>query len=452
MILARDFDDLPAYCLSESPETQSAHVADLLASGARPTIDHDALRRYLLDWSAWGELFQSIRPLLPGTRLEVSGGQVRVTQQFPEPVSCEWLKERPEALVPELRRRLLRAAEWAVGNARFVGVLVGGIDSSGILGALAQVIPTDRIRALSYSGEPGDGDTDPDVPYVEDLCRRLGVKLITDPWTADRCPMEDALLMDARPAYTPYQREEKPWRDKLFAEGVDVILTAGGGDALFGGSFDELGARIARAPVASIRALCANVPWTARARHRAYWVAGRALRRIPRKRRMPRYYGPRLERAGRWAPAVLPVTPESRIRDWYTSAYVQTGFLGLHALTQGTSVPCRDVVMHSELVRFLASIPIETLNCDGRFRGLYHRAIAPWVSWRVSQRRTKSYHDPFRKLLPTAKRALRELARGERLEQHGYVDGARLLEEFDRGNASAIWRFLTTEAWLRTFS
>ncbi len=77
---------------------------------------------------------------------------------------------------------------------------------------------------------------------------------------------------------------------------------------------------------------------------------------------------------------------------------------------------------------------------------------SPPGSARVAARRTKSYHNAFVDLLPSTAKALRDYARGTELQRLGYVDGAKLLAEFDSGNVGGIWKFLTVEAWLRTYA
>jgi asparagine synthetase B (glutamine-hydrolysing) len=450
VILARRFDDPPAYHLAGRLDPLHAHVTDVIASGVAPEIDDDALGSYLLRWEQWGALFKNIRPVLGGTVIEATPHGMIIERTFPRATSTEWSDASLDDLASQLRGHLLNAAASAVGSARRVGVLVGGVDSSGVLAALAQVISPDRILAMSITGEPGDGDTDPDIPYVEELCRHLGVRLLTDKWTPQTSRIEDALLIDCRPAFSSYQTPKRRWLESLAENGAEVVLTAAAGDAIFGGSFDELGTRILRAPVASIRALCGDMPWKPTIRERALWLVRRRLHRVPRSARLPRFYGARLrQRFTRRAPPAS--TPDARIRAWCTSPFVETAHLTNHALVQGFSIPHRDVALQEELVSFMGSVPIEAMNCDGRFRGLYHRAIAPWVTRRVAERRTKSYPDPFVNLLPSTAKALREYAQGTELQRRGWVDGARLLAEFDAGHVGAIWKFLTVEAWLRMY-
>jgi asparagine synthetase B (glutamine-hydrolysing) len=431
---ARGFDDPPAYVAKGDPEHPRTHVTELLDAGVAPVIDEEALAEYFWSWDRWGELFARIRP---------------VPHEIPEPVSREWLRAPIEELALELRTRLLAAAEWATRGARNVGVLVGGVDSSSVLAAVARVFPRERIRVMSITGESGSGDTDPDIPYVRELCEHLGVRLVTDEWTPDADPVEDALIMDGRPSYAPFMTERRRWLEKLVDEGVDVVLAGTAGDLVFGGDFDEIGHRIWRAPRA-VRTLTANLPWSTGVRARVRWLASPLIERIPHRARWPAYFGSRLKkRARRWR---SPKTPAERIALLHTTPAVVTSHLYNHALMHGFDVTYRDVTLHSELVRFLACVPIEKLACDRRFRGLLHRAVEPWVTRRVARRRTKSFQDPLVRMRPESERILRDLARGTELSRRGFANGDALLDAFDRGDRNAIWRFLTVEAWLRRFA
>jgi len=451
VIVSRSPTDRPIYCARHSLENPKSHVTDLLTLGVGREVNDEAVTTYLLDWDCWGDLFREIRVVPSGVDVCVGPGVARYTRQFPTPCSDTWLEDPIQDLVSQLRLRLLEAVQWAVAGARTVGILVGGTDSCGVLGALTQVISADRIRALNITGQPGDGETNPDIPYVEDLCRHLGVRLLRYVWSPKTSPVEDALITDNRPSYSPYMTEKRIWLEQLVESGAEVLLAATAGDSVFGGTFGELFYRAVHAPLASTRTFLGKLPWRVTPRVRAHWLLAAHVPLWRRRSSRPlSFYGPRLrKRLSDRTKRPVPKTPHERIVDWCISPNIITPDLYHHALTRGFSLNYRDVTLHPPLIQFLASVPIERLNCDGRFRGLYHRAIAPWVTRAVADRTSKSMHDPLVALEPSTRRSLRELARGQRLERLGYVDGRELLAWFDAGRCQMLWGFLTVEAWLR---
>ena len=119
-------------------------------------------------------------------------------------------------------------------------------------------------------------------------------------------------------------------------------------------------------------------------------------------------------------------------------------------MIQGFPMTFRDATRHPPLLQFLACVPIEMLNLDGRFRGLYHRAIAPWVTPMVRERRTKNNLNPLALLPPRTEAILRDLARGTALERNGYVDGPKLASAFEVVDTrESLWNYLAAERWLR---
>ena len=233
---------------------------------------------------------------MPGCEASIGRGVSTMVRRYPEPAQAMWFDEPADLLVERLRERLLGAAEWAAEGARQVAVLVGGVDSSGVVGAMAQVVPRERLRVLTVAG--GEGEIDGDLPYVQSMCRHLGVRLHHFVWSPTKVPLEDGLIVDGRPAYAPYFTQA--WVKELADAGVDRLVSASGGDSVFGGTMNELGHRLAHAPVQTLRAGFGAYPWAPRLRSRLHWLFAEHAAPVLRRRRdkLPRVLRPAAARQG----------------------------------------------------------------------------------------------------------------------------------------------------------
>jgi hypothetical protein len=102
------------------------------------------------------------------------------------------------------------------------------------------------------------------------------------------------------------------------------------------------------------------------------------------------------------------------------------------------------------LMAFVASISIEKLNCDGRFRGLFQRAISAWVPEKIAHRTTKAN---FANHTLSSSPLLRDLSHGRELSARGLVDSATLHMEFmSARDGTSFWPYLAAEQWLREAS
>jgi hypothetical protein len=154
------------------------------------------------------------------------------------------------------------------------------------------------------------------------------------------------------------------------------------------------------------------------------------------------------EARARWS-AVAPIaaSPAERLDAWTTSPELSLAATYSALSARGMPLRCADPTGDDELMAFVATIPIETLNCDRRYRGLFHRMIEPWVTPRIAARRTKASLGNF--TIPRTP-ALRDLARARCLVARGLVDATELAKTFDGvEDITPLWGTLALEAWLR---
>jgi Asparagine synthase len=149
----------------------------LLAHPAiRRDVDVDVLRALLLNGHpVFGSrtALASIHEVQPGHDARFGRGVVG-SQSW---TSTDWLvaaRGDRETLARSFRQRLAEAVELAIGDERPVAIaLSGGIDSSAIAAAAAEVVETSQIRA--YSWEFDDPSHPIETPYAKMVSSRLGI-------------------------------------------------------------------------------------------------------------------------------------------------------------------------------------------------------------------------------------------------------------------------------------
>lgn len=383
------------------------------------------------------------------------------------PSDESWIESTDiDDLAAQLGLTVRAALRKAAVGLRKVAVAVGGLDSSGLLALLRAELPDLPIVALSFDIE----DPSPDLPFVRELCAFLGVDLHvvrTDDPEFDRC-----LVMDHRPFPMFGGVTERMLLRGAADAGADALFYGHMGDDLFGGHLPSLGsARLLRHPVRAVR--CAldveyPIPLGRGLRVRSFLLAPLAQRFAPRMIRVARAQRS-LRRKFPWltakAWAVVQQSVDGLIDDtcrpvgeprdliaWRTSGVDALDHADLRRqLEVSTGVRALDPLLDPECIAFASRIPPETLSADGRYRGLFRRALSGLVPERVRLRRTKGDGRPERRrlnrLAGTIIRPYRTLPRLSRL---GLVDGAvfdRVMSRAD-GTELHLWPFIAAEAFL----
>jgi len=200
----------------------------LLVPGVRRDLDRDSLFHYLSLRFVPGprSILAGVRRLAPGSSFsyDVRGRRLEVRTwwrlRFRAVGGGEW-RERVRA---QLRESVLR---WTLSDVPYAVSLSGGLDSSAVVGLLAESGTSD-LRTYSL----GSG-ADDELPLARALAERWGTEhheLVVD---ADR--LLDELLAMVWALDEPYGGGLPSWYVfRLMAEDVKVGLTGTGGDELFG--------------------------------------------------------------------------------------------------------------------------------------------------------------------------------------------------------------------------
>jgi asparagine synthase (glutamine-hydrolysing) len=214
-------------------------------------------------------VFTDIRQLLPGHRLVLEDGDVRVERYWslrPEadarPTEAEWVDGLDEVLRRSVRRQMV--ADVPLG-----AFLSGGLDSSLVVALMQATGATVRTFAIGFEGM---GEYD-ERPWARRVAQQFGTKheeFVVAPRAADDLaemlhhfdqPFADSSAM---PLY---------YLARLTRQHVTVALSGTGGDELFGGyrryashGVSEVARRLPGWTVGAARALADRLPGSRRSR------------------------------------------------------------------------------------------------------------------------------------------------------------------------------------------
>ncbi len=244
LVLARDrLGKKPLYICRESHRVvfASEMKAILEVDGISRELNPQALREYLAlgyvpaPWT----LLEGIEKLLPGHSMIVEKGGMRCEQYWDVPQTViedrseeEWIERVREKLLESVRIRL-------VSDVPLGAFLSGGIDSSSIVAAMAQMT-NQPVKTYSIGFE-GEDRFYNELPYAGVVARAFGTdhhEIVVRPdvakllpkliWYMDE-PIADSALITTFLV------------SRLAAQSVKVILSGVGGDELFGGYRRYLG-------------------------------------------------------------------------------------------------------------------------------------------------------------------------------------------------------------------
>ena len=208
----------------------------LIASGLiQPTLDPEAISAYLMLGYIPAPMtpLAQVRKLMPGERLVVEGGQMRLEQYWSYPVpeadpvkrsDEEWARIVLDKLDESVKMRLM--SDVPLG-----AMLSGGLDSSLIVALMAKHMDQPvKTYAVGLGGE------DSELPDAARVAQFLG---------AEHHPLEVALATDSDTLERLIWHLDEPLADlssvgflelcKLAVSGVTVALSGQGADELFGG-------------------------------------------------------------------------------------------------------------------------------------------------------------------------------------------------------------------------
>lgn len=320
----------------------------------------------------------------------------------------------PAELAEELWARIERAVRRALGDAKSVGVMVGGgVDSSGLLAATianARGASMKEVTALAIDFDAEGSDR----PYLADLAADLGIVPVrVRPRDAARFWDPATFVRDGQ----PYALSSAPLENAIMCRakelGVALLLTGIGGDELLAGDLRGFAAEaLAGAPIRAVAAaLHLRVPWEISRRERIDLLVARpALKGLvpPRllevlARRQDRDVLP-------WAGPVLHETLRSlreqsasdrpprtasdrfnRLLRWHV--YIDASD-GRGQWEAATGIVRKDPYADEEILDLVSRVRPFTLSHDDFHRGLFRLALRGRVPTSIRNRLDKSAFEP----------------------------------------------------------
>ena len=418
--------------------------------------------------------YKNIRVVRPFETVVLSAAGRTSKQQAP-PTIERFPAISTEALATELRRRICRAVDRAIGNRRVGIMLSGGFDSSTVLAALF------AVRGVSTSVVPVTLDFDApgsDRPHIRALEEHFGISVIR--LEPQEVSFEQALILDAAPSRHHGDMWVMACAERAHAGGAEILLTGDGGDRFFGGTmgpavregvyegdfagaWDAFPAR--RFPFRPSVSQRFEVVARALAHHFQPGPVRRA--RFRRKQRtLPNWAGPLLRTeltqvAYDQSHREGARTAQQRFDEASTSSFECEYTALARAQTDHASpIPRVDPLYDEELIRFLLAVSQHKLFADATYRGLARRAMRGLLPDAVRNRIDKSDFEPaFASAISFDD--LRPLLSFECLGRVGIVEVERFRQRFAPLYASpreprlgSLWAAIipavAAEAFLRT--
>ena len=460
--------------------------AILAVMPARPRFNAAVLPEFLATRYVAGEetFFEGIRKLMPGHTLTWSPGQAPRARRYwhlPSEVSAE----RPSLATAarDVRTRLEAAVRSHLMSDVPLGVfLSGGIDSSGLAGLMAPMVP-EPIRTFSVGFAEAEAD---ELPYARMAARAAGAihrevvvsageffrELPRLVWHED----EPIAFTSSVPLY---------FVSRLAAEDVKVVLTGEGADELFLG-YNRY--RVAAWNLALGRAWERVVPAGLRgAARRAVAAAPGRLGRYARRSFLAWPADPRAlfyENFSVFAPAAQErlLADRSRLtaRDPYAAglacleaapggalermshADMQTYMVELlmkqDQMSMAASIESRVPFLDNGLVNHVAALPASLKLRGWRTKAVLRRALADVVPPAILTRKKMGFPVPLgRWLAGDFARVAEEFVAGPRARERGLFEPVALrmlVDEHRAGaaeNAERLWLLLNLEIWQRIF-
>ncbi len=445
-------------------------------------------------------IYRDVQKLLPGHYLlfDREKGRAEVHEywrmRFAASPWADWVRGKTEAeLVTKLRQLIREATEARLISDVPLGVfLSGGIDSSTVTAAMAEVVPRREIKTFSISFEDRTFDESRHARQVADFLgtdhheERLSPQVMIDilPEVADfMCePLGDGSLI---PTYL---------LSRFTRRTVTVALGGDGGDELFlgyptfqadrvaGGIERRLGPRGTERLGRAARALTGLLP-VSRKNFSFDFKAKRFAQGLglPRDFRHQAWMGSfmpdELERvlSDDVREAALRTAPYSTIanfeamtdaRDHYDRAVFQYGRLYLTgdvlvkvdraAMACGLEV--RAPLLDTRVVEFAAALP-GTLKLHGlTTKYLFKKAARGWIPDEIIDRPKKGFGMPIGEWIRGPLNDLaHDLLSQPKLRREGLLDPLevhRLLDEHERGFADhrkPLWTLLAFELWMERY-
>jgi asparagine synthase (glutamine-hydrolysing) len=448
-------------------------------------VDHTAIAAYLaLQYVPHPRsAFEAIQKLPPASTLTVTESGERIEKYWALDYSKKQVGVPDAELEEQLREHIRDATRVRLMSEVPLGAfLSGGIDSSAVVGAMAEQM-TAPVKTFSIGFSEADHD---ELHYARMIAEQFGTdhhEFVVEPKALDIMPK---LARHYGEPFADSSAIPSFYLAELTGRHVTVALNGDGGDESFAGyhryvtddrvrQFEWLPAAVQRS--ASLVRFVGEGPLDTSTRTRINRL-GRLLAMSPQERyalRMSMFDGARQARllTPEFAASVGDARPDAFVLDaWAGSAAtehvdvmldtdVQTYLPGdllvkMDIATMAYSVEARSPFLDHHLMEFAASLPSDQKLHGTSGKRLLMSALRGWLPDEVLDRRKMGFGVP---LAHWFRNDLRELPRDVLLDQRsldrGYFQPAeieRLIKEHGEGRAdhsSRLWVLLQLEFWHR---
>jgi asparagine synthase (glutamine-hydrolysing) len=465
------------YCAREDGIVFGTHLEDLVAETGVGSLDEDYVADHLARNLYIGERtpFAHIRRLRPGESVVWRNGTLSSRMTWPL-ADIEPLGRRDAAADEERFRRLVDEAVKAAIPAQGTVwcELSGGLDSSTVLSFAARAAPS-QVEAVSFVYPRS---------YAADERKWIRAALKDHPVRWHPIDGDSAKPFSELPAgfvaepndRLVTQAVNRLYDGRLSENGVPIVLTGQGGDAVFFG--DGVGpyfladllrtGRLGRL-YGALHDLVSSAPGK---RSMGYWFTRYAWRPMLRHRRrelvedffhrtpLPSWLSPayaeRMDLTARRRRSYVPGTASTASTSCLERVLAVVEGFNKHNNHPDAAAEFRHPLLYRPLIEFMLGLPWDrqfSPECD---RALQRRALTGMLPRQILRRADKGARDQIFYEGLEASRSWQEFLTAEpRIVQRGYADGARwrmAVQQACLGRATGISDFLasvTLEAWLR---
>lgn len=447
-------------------------VRALKRAGYAGEIDEQALLD-VMRWGFVGEqrcIYRAVQKLAPATILEWSDGTCHQSRYWEPPVAQPERHISFDEAVTEVER-LLRAAVSVRLNADVpvAALLSGGIDSSLICWALADLGADLTAYTVGLPGEPGD-----ESAAAVTTARRLGIHHRVLDLGDCEMPEVDELLAAYDEPFASSSALGMLQISRAIASSAKVVLTGDGGDDLFLGYprhrhlwlAEKVSHYIGKDWAETLKRWGSSVSRNAPLRRTAalldYASGG-----------VDAYFKPSMGLAayrekgllGPWFDGFAPQTEidsgcsngmvEALLKFERRSRFVGEYLKKVDGATMHHGIEARAPFLDQDLWNFAGVLPIDIRLRRGELKAILRALARRHLGFSIAARRKRGFRIPAERWLANHWLERAEQVFGESiLAQKGWIDGRNALAELRasalRGTAPAeLWNIFVLESWLQ---
>lgn len=426
-------------------------------------------------------IYEGVFKLLPGHRLVVEKGKLKVTQYWDVPYQPI---RQSEAECTEILSGLIKESVRLrlISDVPLGAFLSGGIDSSTIVGYMSQNV-NEPVRTFSIGFED---DTYNELPYAEAVAKHFRTKHHAEVLKSDHTDLAEQLVAHFDEPFADTSVFPTFLVSKLASREVKVVLSGDGGDELFAGYDTYLAERLDRYYGRLPRPLRQNV-----LPKFAGWLPPQPAKKgfINKVKRMVEggAFDPSLQHA-RWMMFLNSSEKNSLYRsdlratlyDHLTTDFFHHYFEKANSfdrlaqqqyvdvktyladdiltkvdrMSMAVSIEARVPLLDYHIVEFALNLPAHMKLHNGRTKSILRQAVKNMVPQLILEKRKEGFSIPMKHWLCTSlKPMMLDLLSKAALQKHGYFDHqvvAEWIQEHLDGRANhshRLWALMVFEMW-----